>query len=49
MVEQGLREFVERTGADEIMVTGQIYDHAARKRSFEIAAQARDALIATKA
>lgn len=40
--EQGLKDFVERTGADEIMVTGQIYDHAARKRSFEIAATARD-------
>lgn len=49
MIEQGLKEFVERTGADEIMVTGQIYDHAARKRSFEIAAQARDALLAAKA
>ena len=27
------------TGADELMLTGQIYDHAARLRSFEIAAE----------
>ena len=46
MVEAGLRDFVARTGADEIMVTGQIYDHAARRRSFEIAAKARDNLFA---
>jgi len=42
----GLKAFVERTGADEIMVTGQIYDHEARKHSFEIAAKARDAIAA---
>ncbi|HVV52119.1 MAG TPA: LLM class flavin-dependent oxidoreductase [Polyangia bacterium] len=28
----------ERTGADELILTSQIYDHAARLRSFEIAA-----------
>jgi luciferase family oxidoreductase group 1 len=44
MVREGLKSFVARTGADEIMVTGQIYDHEARKRSFEIAAKARDEL-----
>lgn len=48
-VEQGLNEFTARTGADEIMVTGQIYDHGARKRSFEIAATARDNLNAANA
>jgi luciferase family oxidoreductase group 1 len=48
-VVKGLKAFVERTGADEIMVTGQIYDHAARKRSFEIAAAARDEIAATHA
>ena len=31
-----LRDFVARTGADEVMVTAQIHDHAARRRSFEI-------------
>jgi luciferase family oxidoreductase group 1 len=30
-------EFLAQTQADEIIVTGQIYDHAARLRSFEIA------------
>ena len=39
-VRRELRAFVERTGADELMVTGQIFDHAARLRSFEIAADA---------
>ena len=47
-VKQGLADFVARTGADELMVTAQIYDHAARLKSFEIAAQARDALIAER-
>jgi luciferase family oxidoreductase group 1 len=37
MVRQGLEAFVERTGADELMVVAQIYDHAARLRSYEIA------------
>jgi luciferase family oxidoreductase group 1 len=36
----GLESFARRTGADEIMVTAQIYDHAARLQSFEIVAQA---------
>jgi luciferase family oxidoreductase group 1 len=41
-VRQGLEAFVARTGADELMVTSQIFDHAARLRSFEIVAEARD-------
>jgi luciferase family oxidoreductase group 1 len=32
--------FARRTGADEIMVTSQVFDHAARRRSFEILAEA---------
>ena len=36
--------FVARTGADELMLTSQTFDHAARLRSFEIAAQVRDEL-----
>lgn len=40
-VRRGLRAFVERTGADELMVTSQIHDHAARLRSYEITAAAR--------
>ena len=39
-VRRGLAEFVARTRADELMITGQIFDHGARLRSFEIAAQA---------
>lgn len=31
-----LREFIDRTRPDELMVTAQIYDHAARLRSFEL-------------
>ncbi|HTW26593.1 MAG TPA: LLM class flavin-dependent oxidoreductase [Acetobacteraceae bacterium] len=37
-VREGLRDFVAATGADELMVTAQIFDHAARRRSFEILA-----------
>ncbi|MDB5750413.1 MAG: hypothetical protein JWP65_834 [Ramlibacter sp.] len=37
-VRRGLREFIERTGADELMITSQMYDHAARLRSYEITA-----------
>jgi luciferase family oxidoreductase group 1 len=37
-VRQDLQELLDRTGADELILTAQIYDHAARLRSFEIAA-----------
>jgi luciferase family oxidoreductase group 1 len=37
-VKTGLDAFIRRTGADELMVTAQIFDHQARKRSFEILA-----------
>ena len=37
-VAAALRAFVARTGADELMITSQIFDHPARLRSFEIAA-----------
>jgi luciferase family oxidoreductase group 1 len=37
-VRRGIAEFVARTGADELMITAQIHDHAARVRSFEILA-----------
>ena len=43
-VRRGLADFIARTGADELMVTSQIFDHGARLRSYEIAAQARDVL-----
>jgi luciferase family oxidoreductase group 1 len=38
-VRDGLAAFVASTGADELMVTAQIFDHAARKRSFDILAR----------
>jgi luciferase family oxidoreductase group 1 len=37
-VRLGLDAFILRTGADELMVTAQIFDHAARVLSFEILA-----------
>jgi luciferase family oxidoreductase group 1 len=39
-VPAGIAAFAARTGADELMLTGQIFDHQARLRSFEIAAEA---------
>ena len=39
-VRRGLQDLVEKTGADELIMAGQIFDHKARLRSFEIAAQA---------
>ena len=40
-VRHGLEEFIKETGADEVMVTSQIFDHAARLRSFEITAEVK--------
>jgi luciferase family oxidoreductase group 1 len=42
-----LEELIEETQPDELMVTAQIYDHAARVHSFELAAQVRDQLFKT--
>ena len=43
-IRQGLNAIIEATSADELMLTGQIFDHRARLRSFEIVAEARDAI-----
>jgi len=40
-VQQGVTEFLEKTNADELIVSGQIYDHTARLRSFEIVSNVR--------
>jgi len=48
-VRDGLRAFVAATGADEMMVTAQIFDHDARKRSFEILAREAGAHAVVKA
>ena len=34
-----LERIITETGADEIVATAQIYDHPARLRSFELAAE----------
>ncbi len=38
-VRQGLEAFIARTGADELMITSQIWSHADRVRSLEILAE----------
>ncbi|MBV9064733.1 MAG: LLM class flavin-dependent oxidoreductase [Methylobacteriaceae bacterium] len=38
MIEARLMPLVEATQADEVMITSAIYDHAARKRSYELIA-----------
>jgi len=43
-VKRELGEFVRVTGIDELMVTGSIYDHAARLKSFELLAGLADDL-----
>ena len=42
-VRRGSTRFIARTGADELIMTSQIFDHAARLRSFEIASEVRSA------
>ena len=46
-IRRGIADFIARTGANELMITAQIFDHAARLRSYEIAATARDQLAAS--
>ena len=38
-VEREIASFVERTGADEIMITSNIHDHGKRLRSFKLVAE----------
>jgi luciferase family oxidoreductase group 1 len=38
-IKSGIDRFIALTGVDEILVTAQIYDHAARLHSFEIVAE----------
>ena len=45
-VARELRNFIERTKADEIIVASAIYDHAARLGSYEILADVHKALAA---
>jgi luciferase family oxidoreductase group 1 len=43
-VAHGLSEFLALTGTDEIIIAGQIFDHTARLRSYEITSQLRHEL-----
>ena len=43
-VRNGLRDFIDRTQVDELMITANIYEHAARLKSFRIAAEIHDRL-----
>jgi luciferase family oxidoreductase group 1 len=47
-VRDALKSIIDQTGANELMLTAQIYDHKARLRSFEIGAQVREELAAGK-
>jgi luciferase family oxidoreductase group 1 len=40
-VRRGLGDFIARTGADELMISSTVFDHAARLHSFEIVAKVR--------
>jgi len=40
-VAHGMREFIRETGADELIITSNTYDHAARLRTYEIVADIR--------
>jgi luciferase family oxidoreductase group 1 len=43
-IRRELENFISRTGADELMVTANIFDHEKRKRSFEIVAEVHGAM-----
>ncbi|MCJ0762980.1 LLM class flavin-dependent oxidoreductase [Variovorax terrae] len=45
-VRAALRAFIQRTGADELMITSNMFDHAARLRSYAITASLRDTIAA---
>jgi luciferase family oxidoreductase group 1 len=47
-VRKGLAEFIHATGVDELMITAQIYDPAARIRSYELTMEAREQLASDK-
>ena len=43
-IQRGLQDMIQRTSADEVMVTANIFDHGKRKRSFEIVADVHRSL-----
>ena len=44
--DRALDEIIARTRPDELMVTAQVFDHAARLKSFELVAGIRERLAA---
>jgi luciferase family oxidoreductase group 1 len=47
-VGRGVESFLQMTQADELIVSGHIFDHAARLHSYELAARVRDSIATTK-
>ncbi|AMO70944.1 LLM class flavin-dependent oxidoreductase [Sphingorhabdus sp. M41] len=45
-VKQGVERFIDRTGADELIISGSIFDQAAREKSYTIAANIRELIAA---
>ena len=45
-VAQGLQEFIQRTRADELIISSMIFDHQARLRSYELTAEVQRRLAA---
>lgn len=43
-VSHTMRQFIARTGADELIITTNMFDHQARLRSYEIVASIKDTL-----
>jgi luciferase family oxidoreductase group 1 len=43
-VREQMKAFIERTGADELMITSQMHGHAHRRRSYELTAGIRETL-----
>ena len=43
-VTDGIGAFIARHKPDELLITANVFEHAARRHSFEIAARARDRL-----
>jgi luciferase family oxidoreductase group 1 len=48
-VRKGLAAFISKTGADELIIAAQIYDHQARLRSYELTAQVRASMAGDEA
>ena len=48
-VATGIERLVAETGADELMIVSDVYDHDARLRSHELIAQSQDAVLSAEA